>query len=139
MTSGALPAVLALNQRYLLDFPHEAARRLEGLPPDDIAELLSAQPPHAVVRAWQFLAPDIAQIVLDRLPVSLALHLLSESEPAVAAAVLVRYEPADRDGWLVRLDAQVAQELRELLSYPDDSAGRLMDPIVTPVRADLHA
>jgi magnesium transporter len=34
------------------------------------------------------------------------------------------------------LEAQVARELRALLRYPEDSAGRLMDPQVSPVRED---
>ena len=137
MSTAALPAVLALNQRYLLDFPHEAARRLEAISGSDAAELLSEQPPHAVVRAWQLLAPDIAQTVLEGLPESLGLYVLAEAEPAASAAVLVRYKPEERERRLAKLDAQVARELRDLLKYPDDSAGRLMDPHVSPVRADL--
>jgi magnesium transporter len=137
MSEAPLPAVLALNQRYLLDFPHEAARRLESIAPQEAAELLAAQPPHAVVRAWQYLSPDVAQAVLECLPVTLGLYLLAESEPAASAAVLVRYAADERDGWLSRMDAQVARELRDLLRYPDNSAGRLMDPYVSPVRADL--
>jgi magnesium transporter len=124
MSEAPLPAVLALNQRYLLDFPHEAARRLESIAPQEAAELLAAQPPHAVVRAWQYLSPDVAQAVLECLPVTLGLYLLAESEPAASAAVLVRYAADER-------------ELRDLLRYPDNSAGRLMDPYVSPVRADL--
>ena len=62
----SLPAVLALNQRYFLDYPHEAARQLEFLPPQEIADLLAGQPSHAVVRAWQLLAPDIAGAALAR-------------------------------------------------------------------------
>ncbi|UCE31916.1 MAG: magnesium transporter, partial [Burkholderiales bacterium] len=34
------------------------------------------------------------------------------------------------------LDAQIAAELQALLVYPAESAGRVMDPQVTPVRAD---
>ena len=60
MTGIALPAVSALTHRYLLDHPHEAARRLEGLSPADIAALLAGQPPHSVVRAWSLLANTLS-------------------------------------------------------------------------------
>ena len=40
MSAEAAPAVVALNQRYLLDYPHEAARQLETMPPAEAAELL---------------------------------------------------------------------------------------------------
>ena len=133
----AVPAILALNQRYFLDFPHEAARQLDLMPPDEVVDLLAAQPPHAVVRVWQLLAPDVAAAVLDRVPVQLVRLLLTESEPAASAAVLVQMPDDARERMFGLLDSQVAQELRELLRYPDNSAGRLMDPHVTPIRADI--
>jgi magnesium transporter len=137
MSEEALPAVRALNQRFLLDYPHEAARRLESASPREIGSLLAVQPPHAVVRAWQLLAPDIARAVIAHIPDSLVRYLLSESEPASSAAILAQFDPADRDRLLASLDSQVAHELRELLEYSEDSAGRLMDPRVAPLRADL--
>ena len=35
MNTANLNAVAALNRRYLLDFPYEAARQLESMSPDD--------------------------------------------------------------------------------------------------------
>jgi len=137
MTTDALAAVVALNQRFLLDFPHEAARQLERMPPSDIAELFGAQPPHAVVRAWEALASDVARSVLEAVPPALAGYLLAESEPAASAAVLAQFDSEEREDRLSALDAQVASELRALLDYPQDSAGRLMDPTVNPVRAGM--
>jgi magnesium transporter len=136
MTSS-LPAVLALNQRYFLDYPHEAARQLESLPPRDIADLLAGQAPHAAVRVWQLLASNVAGAALERVPEALARHLMSESEPAASVTVLAQFDRADRDRLLRILEPQVASELREMLEYPEDSAGRLMDPSVTPIRSDL--
>ena len=136
MTSS-LAAVLALNQRYFLDYPHEAARQLESLPPRDIADLLAGQAPHAAVRVWQLLASNVAGATLERVPESLARHLMSESEPAASVTVLAQFDRADRDRLLGVLEQRVASELREMLEYPEDSAGRLMDPSVTPIRSDL--
>jgi magnesium transporter len=136
MSAEAAPAIIALNQRYLLDYPHEAARQLETMPPEDVAELLAAPAPHAASRTWQALAPDIAAAVLERLPETLAPRLLSEAEPSMAVAVLAQLETKRRARMLKQLDTQVARELRALLRYPEDSAGRLMDPQVSPVRED---
>ena len=137
MTADTLPAIVALNQRYLLDFPHEAARQLETMPAEDIAELFAVQPRHAVVGAWQALAADVARAVLERVPDALAGYLLAESEPAVSAGVLAQFEPDERERRLAALHGQVASELRDLLAYPQDAAGRLMDPTVTPLRAGM--
>ncbi len=137
MAVDALPAIAALNQRFLVDYPHEAARELEAMTIADAAELLAAQPPRAVVRAWQALMPDIAREVIAKLPAPLVSHVLAESEPVNSVAVLAQIEPAERERLLGLLDAQVGRELRELLAYPEDCAGRLMDPQVSPIRADM--
>ena len=135
--SSSLPAGLALNQRYFLDYPHEAARQLESLPPQEIAELLVGQAPHTVVRVWQLLAPNVAGAVLDLVPEALVRHLMSESEPAASVTVLAQFDQTDRERVLRMLETQVAAELREMLEYPEDCAGRLMDPSVTSIRSDL--
>ncbi len=134
---AAVAADAALTQRYLLDYPHEAARLFEAMPAAEAVEMLAAQPPHAVSRAWQALTGDVARNVLELLPEPLALHLLAEAEPAAAVAVLAQFDADEREGWLQRLDKEVANELRALLAYPEDCAGRLMDPRVSPLRAGM--
>ena len=137
MAADSLPAVIALNQRYLLDFPHEAARRLESMPAADIAELIGAQPPHAVVRAWSALAPDVARAVLQCVPRRSGATCWRRPSPQRAPPCSPSSMPTERSRLLAALDSQVATELRELLQYPDDSAGRLMDPNVSPLRTGM--
>jgi magnesium transporter len=137
MSASALPAAVALNERYLLDYPVEAARLLEAMAHDDAATLLAQHAPHAMVRTWQALAPDAAAAVVERLPETLAGRLLSEAEPEASVAVLAQWDEAQRERWLSALEPQVAQELRALLAYPERSAGRLMDMDVNPLRADV--
>ncbi len=130
-------AIQALNQRFFLDFPLEAARELETLPPAEIARTFARHAPSAVLRPWQRLTPDIAAAVLTDGSPELARYLLKEAAPVTSASVLAQFEPAERDRLLASLDAPIARELRELLAYPDNSAGRLMDPVLAPVRAEL--
>jgi magnesium transporter len=137
MSTEALQAVTALNQRFLLDFPGEAARELEAMPAEDAAALLASHAPRAAVRAWEALAPDVAREVLEHLPPELGRHVLTEAEPASSVAVLSQLEPAERETLLARVDREVARELRELAAYPEDSAGRLMDARVGPLRAGM--
>ena len=110
MTSEALTAVAALNRRFLLDYPHEAARRLEAMSTDDVAALLAAQPAHAAVRTWQALGSDVARGVLESVPDALARQLLTDSEPIASAAVLAQLEPDERETRLGTLDSQIAQD-----------------------------
>jgi magnesium transporter len=137
MNAAVLPAAAALNQRFLLDYPHEAARLLESMATADAAAALAGQPVHAVVRAWQALGPDVARAILEHLPPVLAQQVLAEAEPVVAASVVGQWEPEERERRLAGLDPQVARELRDLLSYPERSAGRLMDADASPLHESL--
>lgn len=130
-------AEAVLSHRFVLDYPHEAARLFEAMPADDAATLIASQPRHASLRAWEALAPDVALAVVERLPEALARYLLSEGEPVVVVAVLTQMEPDAREAWLQRLGAETSRELRELLAYPSDSAGHLMDPRVSPLRTGM--
>jgi len=136
-TETPAPAEAALTHRFLLDYPHEAARLLETMPVPRAAALLADQPQHAALPAWQALAPDVAREVLEQLPGMLALHLLAEAQPVISIAVLTQFDASARDAWLERLDVEVARELRELLAYPEDCAGRMMDPRVSPLRSGM--
>jgi magnesium transporter len=127
----------ALTQRFLLDYPFEAARLLEGMSADAAAALMVDQPPHATLRVWEALSPDVALELLANLPQAKAVHLLAEAEPVAAVAVLTQMEVADRQTWLDRLGPEVAKELSGLLAYAEDCAGRMMDPRVSPLRTDM--
>ena len=134
----ALPlADAALTSRYLLDYPQEAARLLDTMAAEAVAQLLAAQPPHAALRAWQALSPDVALQVIEQLPAAQSAHLLAEADPVASVAVLTQMDAREREAWLQRLQPDVARELRELLAYPEDCAGRMMDPRVTPLRAGM--
>jgi magnesium transporter len=133
----ALTADALLSQRFVLDYPHEAARLFEAMPASDAADLIATQPPHARLRAWESLAPDVGLAVLQQLSEPQAVHLLAEAEPVVSVAVLTQMEPQVRDAWLQRLGKEASHELRGLLAYPSDSAGHLMDPRVSPLRTGM--
>jgi magnesium transporter len=137
MNADAAPALAALTQRYFADHPHEAARRLEPLPPADIASLLGTQPARIAARPWRRLPPDIAQAVLARMDDATVRIFLGDAPAAASAAVLAQCDQETRERTLALLDLPDARELRELLAYPDATAGRLMDPVISPVRHDL--
>jgi len=132
-------AVAALNLRFLLDYPREAARRLEAMPAREVSALLAAQPVHAVVPVWNSLATDVEQAVFSELPQERAADLLAELEPARSAALLNRLDEAERERYDGLLNPQVAAEIRALMQYRPASAGKLMDPRVLAFRADLTA
>lgn len=135
--SSSEAVAVALSRRFLLDYPAEAARRIERMPADDCVALLAAQPPHVLVKVWELLASDVAATVAAGLPEELTAQLLSEATPAASAAALVQLEPEERQQLLGQLTPEVARELEELLEYPEDTAGRLMDPRIAPLRPGM--
>lgn len=139
MNAAAQVAVAALNLRFLLDYPREAARRMEAMSVEEVSAMLVDQPLHAVVPVWSELATDVEQAVFAELPELRALELLAELEPARSAALLNRLDDEDRARYKGALPAQVAAEIDALMHYPPDSAGQLMDPRVFAFRADLTA
>ncbi len=136
MNVDAQPATAALHRRFLFDYPFEAAHQLEAIDVGEVVDLLATVPPNAAARTWQALAADVAAATVLRAPDALARHLLSETDPSQAAAVLAQLEDEARVRLLGLLIPQVAAELQGLLLYPAESAGRIMDPRITPVRSD---
>lgn len=139
MNKDAEAAFAALNLRFLLDYPREAARRIEAMPAREVSAMLAAQPMHAVVPVWHSLATDVEQAIFTELPEPRAAELLAEIEPARSAALLNRLEEDERERYKKLLNPQVASEIRALMEYRPDSAGQLMDPRVLAFHGELSA
>ncbi len=139
MNADPAPAIAALNRRYLLDYPREAAKRLESMSAAETATLLTAHPLRVIVPVCEHIAPDVEDALVAELPDTLLHALLAELEPIHGARLLSRLDEATRTHCLEVADPQIAQELRTLMSYPSDTAGQLMDPHVLPFRTDMTA
>jgi magnesium transporter len=137
--SAELAAISLLNERFLEDYPFEAARALEGLPADAATEILQARSTAAQLLCWQALSPDRAAEVLAALPAGSAQHLLAASDPQVGVAALAHLDAPRREALLAAAPEPVSRELRELMQYPEGTAGYLMDPRMGTLGAALTA
>ena len=117
----------ALNRAFLLNFPRQAARKLETMLPEEAANLLKGQSTYILLPVWRNLAPGLADNLLLRLPDKAAIKLLASIEASLCAGMLSRFEADKRDHYLNLLDPRIGAELKELLAYPQDTAGSLMD------------
>jgi magnesium transporter len=127
MSENAVAARDALLRRYLAQHPVEAARALDSLDEPDLAPLLAAMPAATAARLVAQLTPDRAEVALRGLAAEPAAALLAALEPRLATTLLASLPAAERESRLQALPAREASELRELLDYPEDTAGRLMD------------
>jgi magnesium transporter len=134
MTGNLKRAVEALDSRYLREHPWEAARTIEELPPREVAREIDSLSAPVLAPVWRRLSAGAGAAVLTELPDELSAALLSELMPVEAVPILSALEEEQTARYLGRLPAPIRSELEQLLTYPMDSAGRIMDPRPTVFR-----
>jgi len=120
-------AIAQLNRVYLRDFPLGAAKLLEAMPPAEVALALAEQPAEAIGSLFDSMAPDVAASLLSHLPEALTRSVLEEIRPNTALTLLGQFDEEERNRCIADLNLALQRELQELMVYPDDSAGRLME------------
>ena len=132
-----LETLRALNTEYLRHHPEEVAAFLNERSPEDTALLLARAPtPTAAAQILERLNPRVAADVLALLDDVLVRAMLAVTNPARAAPIIGGLDPIGREAQLGRLDERVAGQIRELLAYPAESAGALMDPRISAFGPD---
>ena len=127
MSGDLRTAVRELDKRFLLDYPTEAARQIEELETDTAVDELSEQTVRVLVPVFRRIQPSIAGRLIERLPESLAQGVISELLPRDATQILGTLEKESAQQILDRLNPAIRDELQELMNYPEDTAGFLMD------------
>jgi magnesium transporter len=130
-TPSELEARRALNTEYLRLHPDEVARFLDERMPGETALIVHDAGPEEGVHILERLNPRVAADVLRHMPAEAAKIALRQMHPARAAPIVASFEATEREGVLSRLPRRFASEVRELLTYPFDTAGALMDPRIT--------
>lgn len=77
---------------------------------------------------FSYLSTDDQSSVLEKLPEDLATFILNEMEPADRTDLLEAMSPDLSAKLILRLDPEERKIARKLLSYPEDSVGRMMSP-----------
>jgi magnesium transporter len=139
MTGNIETAVAALNRRFLLDHPIDAARLVESLDAAEAADTLADQEVESLIPVWRRVLPGDGARIMAELPHALTLELLSEMLPNEAVQFLNLMEQDRREQLLSDLKPEIGTEIRKLLSYPETSAGRLMNPMVESFRGTMTA
>ena len=136
---SAAHAAEVLGLRYITRHPTEAARQIETMPAAEAAACLDRLSPPDLVHVWNAIASGIAVVIFRALPAERQRTLVSELDRSRSAELLGLLEDDERDAVLTDVPAPLAQDLRDLLAYPDDSAGRIMDTHVFAVHEQLTA
>ncbi|MBU2705131.1 magnesium transporter [Zooshikella marina] len=123
-------AITRLSQRFLQDYPREAANVLESYTPEEAAHLLSELPASSLIRIWSFFPPHYADQMLPLLNDSAQKNLLLAMDSPDCAQTLNRLSHEDKKRCLDNLPEDYANDLKNLLAYPERTAGQMMDPRV---------
>mgnify|MGYP001817968716 FL=1 len=127
----------ALTDAYIDQFPLEVTEVLESAPAPEIVQLLQTQPPERGARILSRLSTALATTALLQLKSGKVQRIMATMDPVGAALLLGSVDEASRQSLLAALDAGLARELQDIMSYPEGSAGRLMQPRAASIPAHL--
>ncbi|WP_088329359.1 magnesium transporter [Lacimicrobium sp. SS2-24] len=118
-----------LNQVFLAKYPARSARYLEQMPAKQASQLLQQQPVHLLAGVWKYLPPGCSDAILGHFSDDLAARLIGFLESHLAISLLSRLN-IERQRTLFTLledkHSALVNEYRSLLTYPEDSAARMM-------------
>jgi magnesium transporter len=129
------PATMLVG-RFLARHAVDAARAIQDVDPAEAADLLAGVPPASAATLLAGLGPDLAVSIFERLPPAAAAPLVAAADPFAAIRWIPRLDEGKRRAVLAGLSKRQATEIDRLLSFPEDSAGRLMDARAPIFRED---
>lgn len=126
--------VRSLVRDFIRLYPDEAAHQVEPLAPAEVARLLEREDPVLAAELLRRMPAGPAAEALALVSDGAAPPLVAALEPTTAATLLAGLEDESRERLFALLDPALAREVGDLMRYPPDVAGGLMDPRVTTFR-----
>lgn len=118
--------LLSVARRFFETDPMEGAHTIETMETGEAAAILEALPASASIEMFRYLQADDAADLLKEFPTELFTEIVEGIEPAQCADIFASLSDSNRATFLERLPRKTRREIQELLSYPEDSAGRIM-------------
>ena len=116
--------------------PEDAARALEALDSKEAGNVVRRLPVRTAGRVLEKLSPVAAADVLPGIGADKMRTLLEDLTPRQAAAILLHLDEAVRTETLQGLPQTAARRLSDLLEYPSDTAGGMMETRVASIASD---
>lgn len=125
--ASADPAQLLAEGLFALH-PDDAADELERLSSAEAVDVLTQFGPLKCAEAFRRIAPATAISLLEHLKPDQAKEFINVLDPPQAGALLAGLSRPQAELILESVSGTDARQLRQLMEYPAESAGRLMDP-----------
>lgn len=137
MNARSIRANEAMHRHFFAHYPRDAAREIESMDVASVAAAAARVSARTLAPVWQQLLPEKAAILLEALPQSVATALLQELPPPASVRMLGHMTPESRQTHIDLLEAEVGNELKAMMDYPPNTAGRFMDPGVATYRGSM--
>lgn len=118
--------LLPLVEKFFENDPVRASHTLETLDDDEAVQVLQTLPTSLAAEAFRILNDPLAAKLLEKLPIDLFIDIVEKLDAEKAASLLLEIAPDKRDFFLGCMDEKMKAKIQELLSYPEDSAARVM-------------
>ena len=133
MTSTQIENLLAHD--FVKRYPSEAAKHLEAIPRREASTAISLLEPRNCSQSFATLPPTIALDILSEAEPQAAGALLQHLTPTQAGPLLGALPRSQREDVLECMSPLQANELRRIMTYPPESAGRFMDARIPAFRS----
>jgi len=129
--------LLPLIERYFDQDSVDAAHGLEAMDEDEALEILRTLPPPLSIKAVRHLPNSLAARLLEDLPQETLKEIVDGLETQQGANIFLHLPRDSREKFLAQLSTDKKKKIQELLTYPEDSAGRIMTTDFLAFHADL--
>jgi len=131
--------LLSLVEKYFENDPISAAHSLETMDEDEAVKILKSMPLELAAEAIRHLENVFAAHLLEKLPQHFFKSVVDRLEPQQGAAIFLSVPKKIRHAFLDHLEGKRKKEILEILTYPEDSAGRIMTTDFIAFHNDLKA
>tara|TARA_Y100001980_G_C14556910_1_gene353413 strand:+ start:49562 stop:50869 length:1308 start_codon:yes stop_codon:yes gene_type:complete len=118
---------IALVNSFLLRYPREAAKILNDSTPGEVVDYFASQSPEIAAEILSSMTPGVIPEVLELMDDDLFVSVFNQLDDFKATQLLSRIDKKDQQEKLGLLPEKRVRQIKELLNYPPDSAGFLMD------------
>ena len=119
--------LLPLILNFVRDDPVAAAHHLDALDEEHALRVLESLPPKDLTLVLSHLDPTFASKLVLAVPPERIVPLLERGGGDICASVLLTLPDAGRAVFLDSLSPVLRDQVREVLTFPEDSAGRAMN------------
>jgi magnesium transporter len=130
-------AFLPLVQKFFESDPAGAANSLELMEREEAIGVLKTVPPTLAASVFRHLQTSSAAALLKDAPSDLFKAVVERLDPQQTAAILLTLPSSPQETLLAHLSNKAKRQIQEILTYPKDSAGRIMTTEFLSFRSDI--